>query len=164
MSQPDFDLPQHQSSQHARELRVALDTARLTIQKLPPGVGEALKIVRGDQLFFPKHRPGFVRLKLVPTCARPRDFWDKDLCMRSRPIRGAGEASIIVMKRTVRGWLTGPHRAELVLELAADLPAGSYGLAIGLVGPRDRGRAVRLANLGRDPAGWYPVSTLEIVL
>lgn len=43
------------------------------------------------------------------------------------------------------------------------LGVGRCEVAVGVVDPRDRRPAVRLANLGRDSDGWYPVSQVEIV-
>ncbi len=90
-------------------------------------------------------------------------YRDYLLAIRLRPSGGEGEASVVVTDRTVRGWFPGPHRTELSIGVPATLPAGRYDLSVGLVDPLDRRPAVRLANLGRDPEGWYPVTTVEVV-
>ena len=65
--------------------------------------------------------------------------------------------------RSIRGWLPGTHRTDSSLQLPAGLAPGRYEVAVGVVDPRERQPAVRLANAGRDAEGWYRVSELEIV-
>ncbi len=64
---------------------------------------------------------------------------------------------------SIRGWLPGSHRTDSFLQLPAGLAPGRSEVAVGVVDPRDRKPAVRLANAGRDAEGWYRVSELDIV-
>jgi hypothetical protein len=48
------------------------------------------------------------------------------------------------------------------LALPEDLEAGEYALALGVVDPKTREAAVRLAIEGRAADGWYPLSSLTI--
>jgi hypothetical protein len=90
-------------------------------------------------------------------------YRDYRLAIRLRTIDGRGEPSVQVGETSIRGWLPGRHRTELSLQLPAELHAGRHEVAVGVVDPRDRQPAVRLANAGRDAEGWYRVSELDIV-
>lgn len=88
-------------------------------------------------------------------------YRDARVAIRLRP-RVGGPASVVVTETSVRGWLPGRHHTELTFEVPAGLGAGRHELAIGVVDPHSQQPVVRLAIVGRDPAGWYPVSQLEI--
>jgi hypothetical protein len=47
------------------------------------------------------------------------------------------------------------------IKLPADLPAGTYALAIGVV--EKTTPVVKLGIKGRDAEGWYPLSRISIV-
>jgi hypothetical protein len=64
---------------------------------------------------------------------------------------------------SIRDWLPGVQETEWSLELDKGIRAGRYELAVGVVDPLNNRPAVRLAIAGRDTAGWYPVSHLEVV-
>jgi hypothetical protein len=89
-----------------------------------------------------------------------RDF---RLAIRLRPSDSKGEPSDHVTDTSIRGWLPGSHRTDLSLQLPAGLAPGRYEVAVGIVDSPERRPAVRLANGGRDAAGGYRVSELEIV-
>jgi hypothetical protein len=55
------------------------------------------------------------------------------------------------------------HEVTDAVKLPTDLPPGEYKLAIGIVGETTETPVVRLAIEGRDPDGWYPLSTLKVV-
>ena len=64
---------------------------------------------------------------------------------------------------SIRGWLPGTHRTDLSLKLAKGIGPGRYVVSLGVVDPQDGQPAVRLAIAGAAPAGWYPVSALQVV-
>lgn len=64
---------------------------------------------------------------------------------------------------SIRGWLPGKQTTDLTFKVPDSLGVGRYELAVGVVDPETREPAVKLAITGRDPAGWYPVSKLEVV-
>ena len=103
-----------------------------------------------------------VRIQWENTGVAP-PYRDYHLAIRLRPSDGTAAPSDHVTETSIRGWLPGERRTELSLPLQPTLGVGRYELAVGVVDPRDRRPAVRLANLGRDSDGWYPVSQLEIV-
>jgi len=90
-------------------------------------------------------------------------YRDYRVAIRLRASDGKGDPSAYGDGRSIRGWLPGRHRTELSLQLPAGFRAGRYELAVGAVEPGNRRPAVRLANLGRDSDGWYPVSSVDIV-
>ncbi|HEX42898.1 MAG TPA: DUF4832 domain-containing protein [Phycisphaerales bacterium] len=49
------------------------------------------------------------------------------------------------------------------LTVPADIPAGRYRLAVGIVGPDDDRPVVRLAIKGRDKDGWYPLGETSVL-
>jgi len=69
---------------------------------------------------------------------------------------------VSVSTDSIRGWLPGSRQAELSFKLDKAVRPGRYELAIGVVDPISEKPSVRLAIAGRDAAGWYPVSHLEI--
>jgi hypothetical protein len=74
----------------------------------------------------------------------------------------AVEAGVVLRTAVaVRAWTPGRHAVRAPLQLPPALAPGRYTLAIGIVGP-DNQPKVQLAIAGRDPGGWYPLSTLEI--
>ena len=54
------------------------------------------------------------------------------------------------------------HEVHDSITLPADLAAGDYTLAIGIVGEKNEKPVVRLAIKGRTQDGWYPLGTIEI--
>lgn len=62
---------------------------------------------------------------------------------------------------SIRGWLPGMHEASCEIPIPRLLAAGSYALSLGVV-DQSGSPAIRLATAGRDPEGWYPVSTVFI--
>jgi hypothetical protein len=46
--------------------------------------------------------------------------------------------------------------------LPRDLPAGTYSLAIGVVGEQTLDPAIRLGIKGRAEHGWYPLSKIHV--
>ena len=73
-----------------------------------------------------------------------------------------GEKPLIIAGDSIRGWLPGLRKTESTLKLPSSVPAGHYELSIGVVEPDNLTPAVRLAIVGRDSEGWYPVSKIEI--
>jgi len=90
-------------------------------------------------------------------------YRDYRVALRLSPADRPGEASIVVTDLSVRGWLPGTHSTEASFELPPTRRAGRYELAIGVVDPGHDRPAVRLAVVGRDADGWYPVSHFEVM-
>ncbi|MBI2927865.1 MAG: DUF4832 domain-containing protein [Verrucomicrobia bacterium] len=72
------------------------------------------------------------------------------------------KAIVSVGKTSIRGWLPGKKEVAESVAVPSKLAAGTCELAVAVVEPLTDEPAVRLANLGRDPAGWYPVSRVEV--
>jgi len=62
----------------------------------------------------------------------------------------------------VREWLPGRHRVQEDLLLPDSLGTGKYAVSFGILEPNTQLPAIRLANKGTDPEGWYPLSIVEI--
>mgnify|MGYP000930089364 CR=1 FL=1 len=90
-------------------------------------------------------------------------YRDYRLAIRLRPGDSKTGPSDHMTDTSIRGWLPGRHRTDSTLQLPAELAPDRYEVAVGVVDPRDRQPAVRLANAGRDAEGWYRISELEIV-
>ena len=58
-------------------------------------------------------------------------------------------------------WLPGRHRVEEDMLLPDFLGAGNYVVSFGILDPSNHLPAIRLANKGADPEGWYPLGIVE---
>ena len=75
--------------------------------------------------------------------------------------RKEGEA-VSVGNSSIRGWLPGKKEVVESITVPSRLAAGRYELAVAVVEPLPSEPAVKLANFGRAPDGWYPVSRVEV--
>lgn len=89
-------------------------------------------------------------------------YRDDRLALRLRPHAGGGPPWVWVSETTIRGWLPGAHRTALSFDVPLSLQPGRYELALGVVEAIRRQPVVRLAILGRDAEGWYPLGPLDI--
>ena len=113
--------------------------------KVPAGAGTEVKIAWENVGVAPPYRDYRVALRLRAgdtTSAKP---------------------FVAVTDTSIRGWLPGKEITDLAFQLPNSLAVGGYELAVGVVDPESREPAVKLAIADRDPAGWYPVSKLEVV-
>ncbi len=71
----------------------------------------------------------------------------------------------IILKATaqVRQWLPGTHWVDEQVPLPDPLGPGNFPLSVGILDPVDLRPAIKLANRGADPDGWYPLGNVEIV-
>ena len=58
-------------------------------------------------------------------------------------------------------WLPGRHRVIEKLLLPDSLGAGNYAVSFGILDPSNHLPAIKLANKGADPEGWYPLGIVE---
>ncbi|AKR77929.1 MULTISPECIES: DUF4832 domain-containing protein [Edwardsiella] len=61
----------------------------------------------------------------------------------------------------IRRWQPGERVSDYALPLPADLPAGRYALETALLDNRGKAQ-ISLANDGRQPDGWYRLTTLTL--
>jgi len=85
-----------------------------------------------------------------------------DYCIAFRLTDSAGKSAAITTNTSIKGWLPGAKSATASVSVPGDLAKGKCRLAIGIVDPRTREPAVRLAIEGRAADGWYPLSALEL--
>ena len=90
-------------------------------------------------------------------------YRDYRVAVRLSPSNSKREASVFVTDLSARGWLPGLHPTEMSFRLPPTARAGRYEVALSVVDPVSQRPAMRLAVLGRDPGGWYPVSHLDVV-
>ena len=62
----------------------------------------------------------------------------------------------------VKNWLPGTYTVTPSVTLPADLAAGTYTIAIGIVNPTTMLPDIQLAIQGRDANGWYPLGTVSV--
>jgi hypothetical protein len=59
-------------------------------------------------------------------------------------------------------WLPGPHEVEEVVVVPTDVPAATYRLDVAILSGDGKTAHVELANAGKRPDKWYPVSEVTI--
>jgi hypothetical protein len=77
-------------------------------------------------------------------------------------LRGQGHGSVLAAGADIRTWLPGDNLCDGAIALPADLPAGQYDLAIGIVGEQSDEPRVKLAIAGADLDGWYAMGTVQV--
>jgi len=82
------------------------------------------------------------------------------LAFRLTDTRGKTERA--VSRRSIQGWLPGKADLRESFRVPTTLARGRCELAIGIVDPRTKQPAVRLAISGRDAEGWYSLGAVEI--
>jgi hypothetical protein len=67
------------------------------------------------------------------------------------------------MKSTAKPcqWLPGKHRVTEKLLLPDSLGSGNYSVSFGILNPTDYSPAIRMANKGTDPEGWFHLGIVE---
>ena len=87
-------------------------------------------------------------------------------CYREFPLalrlRGEKESEVLPTDADIRNWLPGDAVYDDAVFVPADMPAGVYELQIGLLDPRTRKPAIKLAIEGIDPEGWYTLGTINV--
>ena len=87
-------------------------------------------------------------------------------CYRKFPLalrlRGEKRSEVLPTDADIRGWLPGDVVYDDAVFVPTDMPAGDYELQIGLLDPRTRKPAIRLAIEGIDPEGWYTLGTIKV--
>jgi hypothetical protein len=73
----------------------------------------------------------------------------------------AGKSVTVTTDTSIKGWLPGPHAVSASVTIPRECAKGKCRLAVGIVDPRTNEPATRLAIQGRDPDGWYPLSSFE---
>ncbi len=83
------------------------------------------------------------------------------LAFQLKAVSGA-LAGTFVTPQQIKSWMPGAFQVDSSLSLPVGLQPGFYTLTVGVVDPVSGAPAVQLSINGRDSAGWYPLSTLEI--
>jgi hypothetical protein len=76
-------------------------------------------------------------------------------------LTGDRASVILTSGAKVCQWLPGRHRLTEKLLLPDSLGAGNYAVSFGILNPGNHSPAIKLANKGVDPEGWYPLGTME---
>lgn len=92
--------------------------------------------------------------KGVAPCYRP---WPLALRLKS-----AARTEVFLTDADIRQWLPGDNLHDGAVFIPADMPAGEYEIAVGLVDPHTRQPKVKLAIAGIAEDGWYPMGKLKV--
>lgn len=84
------------------------------------------------------------------------------LAIQLRSETDTGKTYIITTDIDIRKWLPGESEVKTKLELPAEMPAGKYRVAIGIMANDTQEPAVQLAIAGKTAAGWYPMGRMDI--
>jgi hypothetical protein len=78
-------------------------------------------------------------------------------------IKLTGDRESVIMKSTAKPcqWLPGEHQVKERLLLPDSIGAGNYAVSFGILNPGNHSPAIKLANKGTDPEGWYPLGIVE---
>lgn len=78
-------------------------------------------------------------------------------------IKLTGDRASVILKSTAKPcqWLPGKHRVTEKLLLPDSFGAGNYAVSFGILNPANHSPAIKLANKGMDPEGWYPLGIVE---
>ena len=111
----------------------------------------------------------------IPATARPLDkvafttWWEnKGVAPIYKPfalalrLQGAGRTEIFLTDADIRKWLPGDNLYDSAITLPANLPAGEYQVAVGIVDADSRAPKVKLAIEGVDGEGWYPLTKISV--
>jgi len=71
-------------------------------------------------------------------------------------------STVIPVAADVRKWLPGDAVFDGTIPVPPDLAPGSYRLQVGLLDASTRRPAIRLAIQGREPDGWYNLSSIQV--
>ena len=77
-------------------------------------------------------------------------------------LRSSQTAAVIPVPVDIRKWLPGDAVFDGTLYVPENLPDGNYDVRIGILDPRTRQPAIRLAVEGRQPDGWYATGLLTV--
>lgn len=87
-------------------------------------------------------------------------------CYRQFPfalrLKSAGAERVLATAADIRKWLPDDSTYDDAVFIPADLPAGDYEIAVGIVDPDTRAPKVKLAIAGITPEGWYPMGKLRV--
>jgi hypothetical protein len=76
-------------------------------------------------------------------------------------LTGALVSAIMSLETNPCQWLPGIYQVQEDLLLPDYLRAGNYAVSFAILEPGDYLPAIRLANKGADPEGWYPLGIVE---
>lgn len=85
-----------------------------------------------------------------------RDYW------LAIELRSANDSALIRTPAAVKKWLPGDAVFDGTVFVPGALAPGAYRFRIALLDPRTGQPAIRLANEGRQPDGWYDLGPIEV--
>ena len=77
-------------------------------------------------------------------------------------LRSARDAAVIRVPVDVRGFLPDDAVFDGTLHVPEGLAPGAYRLRVAMLDPRTQAPAIRLANVGRQPDGWYDLGEIRV--
>jgi hypothetical protein len=88
-------------------------------------------------------------------------YRDYRIALRLRDINDKIKA-VEITDLSIKGWLPGKIINSLEYNIPADLPAGDYGIELGVVFHSSLEHNIPIANKGKTEDGWYKVGKLTI--
>ena len=87
-------------------------------------------------------------------------------CYRRFPLalrlKNAARTEVLLTAADIRRWLPGDIIYDDAVFVPADMPAGEYEIAVGLVDPDTHRPNVKLAIAGMDSEGWYGLGKIDV--
>ena len=77
-------------------------------------------------------------------------------------LHSSEDDAVIKTQADVRTWLPGDAVFDGTLFVPQTLKQGEYHFRLGLLDPRTERPAIKLANEGLQPDGWYDLGTIQI--
>jgi hypothetical protein len=87
-------------------------------------------------------------------------------CYRQWPfalrLKGPARTEVFLTDADIRTWMPGDNLHDGAVFIPADMPAGEYEIAVGLLDPHTRAPKVKLAIAGMAEDGWYPMGKIRV--
>jgi hypothetical protein len=77
-------------------------------------------------------------------------------------LRSASASAVIKLPVDIRKWLPGDAVFDSTVYIPESLKPGGYRLRVALLDPRTGQPAIKLANEGLQPDGWYDLAPIEV--
>ena len=87
-------------------------------------------------------------------------------CYRNYPVAlrlvGDKRTELFITDSDIRQWLPGDALFDSAVFIPLDMPEGEYDLQLAIVDPHTRKPLVKLAIVGRNGEGWYPLGKIQV--
>jgi len=154
----DFALEQHASVINNKSAPIPEGT-RSEVERVIRKLGYRISLARI------KHGEGMIRGRMTTFTTRWVNLGDappyRDWYPAVRIDDGLGHSAVFRGRESVRAWVPGQYIVGIEAPLSQNLPYGTYTVYAGIIDATTGKPAIRLANKGREPDGWYRVSEIS---